>query len=70
MVRFPKPDPPVWADELQRLVSKYRMFQFLKPDVLVFTALFPMASIFGTCIKAFPLPPLEGAGATYEIHSS
>jgi hypothetical protein len=37
MVRFPKSDGLVWADELQRLVSKYRMFQFLKPDVPVFT---------------------------------
>jgi hypothetical protein len=24
-----KPDGPIWADELQWLVSKYRMFQFL-----------------------------------------
>jgi hypothetical protein len=32
-----KLDGPVWADELQRLVSKYRMFQFLKLDVTVFT---------------------------------
>jgi hypothetical protein len=32
-----KLDGPVWADELQRLVLKYQMFRFLKPDVLVFT---------------------------------
>jgi hypothetical protein len=32
-----KLDGPVWADELQRLVFKYRMFWFLKPDVPVFT---------------------------------
>jgi hypothetical protein len=38
MVRFPKPEGPVWADELQLLVSKYRMFRFPKPDVLVFTS--------------------------------
>jgi hypothetical protein len=37
MVRFPKLEGPVWADELQRLVFKYRMFRFLKSDVLVFT---------------------------------
>jgi hypothetical protein len=37
MVRFPKLEGPIWADELQRLVFKYQMFRFLKPDVLVFT---------------------------------
>jgi hypothetical protein len=37
MVQFPKPEGPVWADELQRLVSKYQMFQFSKSDVSVFT---------------------------------
>jgi hypothetical protein len=37
MIRFPKPEGPVWADELQRLVFKYRMFWFSKLDVLVFT---------------------------------
>jgi hypothetical protein len=31
-----KPDGPVWADELQRLVYKYRMFQFPKMDILIF----------------------------------
>jgi hypothetical protein len=28
---------PIWADELQRLVFKYQMFRFSKPDVSVFT---------------------------------
>jgi hypothetical protein len=28
MVQFPKPEGLVWADELQRLVFKYRMFSF------------------------------------------
>jgi hypothetical protein len=37
MVWFLKPEGPVWADELQRLVFKYRMFRFLKLDVPVFT---------------------------------
>jgi hypothetical protein len=37
MVRFPKPEGPVWADELQLLVFKYRMFWFPKLDVPVFT---------------------------------
>jgi hypothetical protein len=37
MVRFPKRKCPVWADELQRLVFKYQMFRFPKPDVSVFT---------------------------------
>jgi hypothetical protein len=37
MVRFPKPEGLVWADELQRLVFQYRMFRFPKPDVPVFT---------------------------------
>jgi hypothetical protein len=32
-----KPDGPVWADELQWLVFKYRIFRFPKPDVPVFT---------------------------------
>jgi hypothetical protein len=32
-----KPDGPIWADELQRLVFKYRMFRFSKPDVLIFS---------------------------------
>jgi hypothetical protein len=31
-----KLDGPVWADELQQLVSKYRMFRFPKLDVLLF----------------------------------
>jgi hypothetical protein len=30
----------VWADELQRLVFKYRMFRFPKPDVPVLLASF------------------------------
>jgi hypothetical protein len=29
-----------------------------------------MASFWGINIKVFSLPPLEGAGATHEIHSS
>jgi hypothetical protein len=33
MVRFPKSDGPIWADELQRLIFKYRMFQFPIPEV-------------------------------------
>jgi hypothetical protein len=37
MVQFPKPESSIWADELQRLVFKYRMFQFSKPDVPIFT---------------------------------
>jgi hypothetical protein len=37
MVWFPKLEGLVWADELQQLVFKYRMFQFPKPNVLVFT---------------------------------
>jgi hypothetical protein len=32
-----KPDGPIWADELERLGSKYRMFRFIKPDVPIFT---------------------------------
>jgi hypothetical protein len=36
MVRFPKPEGPVWADEFQRLVFKNWMFRFLKLDVLIF----------------------------------
>jgi hypothetical protein len=32
-----KSDDLVWADELQHLVLKYRMFWFPKLDVLVFT---------------------------------
>jgi hypothetical protein len=36
MVRFPKPEGPVWADELQLLVLKYWMFRFTKLDVLIF----------------------------------
>jgi hypothetical protein len=32
-----KPNGPVWADELQWLVFKYRIFRFPKPDVPVFT---------------------------------
>jgi hypothetical protein len=32
-----KSDGPVWANELQRLVFKYRMLRFLKPDVPIFT---------------------------------
>jgi hypothetical protein len=32
-----KPDGPIWADELQWLVLKYRMFWFPKLDVPVFT---------------------------------
>jgi hypothetical protein len=39
-----QPDGPVWADELQRLVLKYRMFRFPKPDILVFTDLFSTAN--------------------------
>jgi hypothetical protein len=70
MVRFTKPEGPVWADDLQRLVFKYQMFQFPTLDVLVFTGLFPRASFWGTSIKAFPLPPLEAAGATHKRHSS
>jgi hypothetical protein len=65
-----KLDGPVWAEEIQWLVFKCRMFQFPKPDVSVFTGQFPMASFWGASIKAFPLPPFEGAGATHEIHSS
>jgi hypothetical protein len=60
----------VWADELQWLVFKYWMFRFPKPEVLVFTGLFPTASFWGRSIKPFPLPPLEAASATHEIHSS
>jgi hypothetical protein len=37
MVRFLKSEGPVWTDELQRLVFKYRMFRFPKLDVPVFT---------------------------------
>jgi hypothetical protein len=37
MVRFPKSEGLVWADELQWLVFKYRMFQFPKLDVPDFT---------------------------------
>jgi hypothetical protein len=37
MVRFPKSEGPVWTDELKRLVFKYRMFQFPKLDVPIFT---------------------------------
>jgi hypothetical protein len=37
MVLFPKPEGPIWTDELQQLVFKYRMFRFSKPDVLIFT---------------------------------
>jgi hypothetical protein len=37
MIRFPKPEGLIWADGLQQLVFKYRVFQFLKPDVPVFT---------------------------------
>jgi hypothetical protein len=29
MVRFPKPEGLAWANELQRLVFKYRVFRFL-----------------------------------------
>jgi hypothetical protein len=32
-----KSDGPVWADEVQWLVFKYRMFRFSKPNVLIFT---------------------------------
>jgi hypothetical protein len=35
MIRFPKPKGLVWADELQRLIFKYQMFWFSKPNVLV-----------------------------------
>jgi hypothetical protein len=38
MVRFSKPEGPVWADELQRLVFKHRMFRFSKSNVPVFTS--------------------------------
>jgi hypothetical protein len=37
MVWFPKPEGPIWTDELQQLVFKYRMFRFSKPYVLIFT---------------------------------
>jgi hypothetical protein len=40
-----------------------------KPDVPVFTSWFPMASFWGASIKAFTLPPLEGAGANHETYS-
>jgi hypothetical protein len=33
----PKLKGSVWADELQQLVFKYRMFRFPKPDVPIFT---------------------------------
>jgi hypothetical protein len=62
MVRFSKPKASIWADELQRLVSKYRMFRFL-------LASFQQLVFGGTSIKTFPLHPLEAAGATHEIHS-
>jgi hypothetical protein len=48
MIHFPKPEGPVWADELQRLFFKYRMFQFLLPS-------FQWLVFGGTSIKAFPL---------------
>jgi hypothetical protein len=32
-----KLEGPVWVDELQLLVFKYRTFRFPKTDVLVFT---------------------------------
>jgi hypothetical protein len=32
-----KSDGPVWTNELQRVVFKYRMFRFLKSDVPIFT---------------------------------
>jgi hypothetical protein len=70
MVPFPKPESLVWADELQRLVFKYRIFRFPKPDALIFTGWFSMTSFWEISIKAFPLPPLEVVGATHEIHSS
>jgi hypothetical protein len=37
MVQFPKPEGPIWADELQWLVFKYQMFRFSNLDVPVFT---------------------------------
>jgi hypothetical protein len=37
MVRFPKLDDLICADELQQLVFKYRMFRFSKSNVPVFT---------------------------------
>jgi hypothetical protein len=61
MVQFPKLKGLVWADELQRLVFKYRMFQFLLAS---FKRL-----VWGGEYKSFPLPPLKEAGATHEIHS-
>jgi hypothetical protein len=36
MVRFPKPEGPVWTDELQQLVFKYRMFRFLGDKYKIF----------------------------------
>jgi hypothetical protein len=39
-----KTDGLIWADELQQLVFKYRMFRFPKSDVSVFTAWFSTAS--------------------------
>jgi hypothetical protein len=66
MVQFPKLEGPVWADELQRLVFKYQMFRFSKPDVLDFTGYFSTTSFCGTSIKAFPsllwrvlVPPMK-----------
>jgi hypothetical protein len=38
----------------------------LKSDISVFTGKFPMARFWGISIKAFPLPPLEGASSTNE----
>jgi hypothetical protein len=63
MVCFPKLEDLVWIDELQRLVFKYRMFQFL-------LASFQRLVLGGTNIKVFSLPPLEAAGATHEIRLS
>jgi hypothetical protein len=37
MFWFFKSEGPVWPDELQRLVSKYRMFRYPKSDVPIFT---------------------------------
>jgi hypothetical protein len=61
-----KSDGPVWADELQRLVFKYQMFRFSKPDVLDFTGYFSTTSFCGTSIKTFPsllwrvlVPPMK-----------
>jgi hypothetical protein len=59
IVRFPKPEGPVWEDELQRLVFNYWMFRFLLVS-------FQRLVFGGTSIKAFPfliwkqlVPPMK-----------